>query len=52
VRQDDAALVRIVRADGTTIEREGQALTREESAAVFDRSGAIAAIEFLVRAGG
>jgi hypothetical protein len=48
VRQGDAALVRVVRADGTTSERAGQALTREESAEVFDRSGAIAAIEFVV----
>jgi hypothetical protein len=48
VRQGEAASVRIERADGTSVEREGQALTPTEAAEVFDRHGAIAVIEFVV----
>jgi hypothetical protein len=47
VRQGEVARVRLVRADGTTTEREGQALTRAEAGEVFDRRGTIAAIEFV-----
>jgi hypothetical protein len=48
VRQGAAAGVRIRRADGTAVEREGQALTATEAAEVVDRRGTIAAIEFVV----
>jgi hypothetical protein len=47
VRQGEAARVRVVRADGRTTEREGQALTPAEANEVFDRRGTIAAIEFV-----
>ena len=48
VRQGEAANVRIERADGTSVEREGQALTPSEAAEIFDRRGTVAAIEFVV----
>ncbi len=48
VRRGEAARVRIERVDGTSSEREGQALTRMEADEVFDRRGTIAGIEFVV----
>ena len=48
IRQGEEPTVRIERADGTSVEREGQALTPTEAEQVFDRRGTIAAIEFVV----
>jgi hypothetical protein len=47
VRQGDVHRVRVVRADGTSTERAGRALTRSESAELFDRGGTITAIGFV-----
>ncbi|MFO7961164.1 MAG: hypothetical protein R6U94_09480 [Nitriliruptoraceae bacterium] len=46
VLRGDADRVRILRDDGAEVERSGSTLTREESAAVFERRGTIAAVEF------
>jgi hypothetical protein len=45
VVRSDTDEVRIEHADGTVTERAGQALTPEESAALFDRGGTITAVE-------
>ena len=50
-RRADALAVRVVEADGTVREVEGAALSREDSAAVFGRTGAIARIEVDVAPG-
>jgi hypothetical protein len=47
VRQGDAPRVRIMRVDGSSTERAAQALTRAESAEVFDRRGTVTTIEFV-----
>ena len=45
-RRGDADRVRIIFADGAEVERPGRTLSPEESAALFDRRGTIAAVEF------
>jgi hypothetical protein len=45
VVRGDRDEVRIERVDGTVTERDGSALTAEESAELFDRRGTIAAVE-------
>ena len=47
VRPGDRDLVRIRSVDGHVTQRAGRSLTREESAAVFGRTGAIADVEFV-----
>jgi hypothetical protein len=46
VRAGGSPAVRLLRADGTVVERPGHALTPEEAAEVFDRRGTVTTIEF------